>query len=158
MAEWLQNVDFWHWWMLAIVLVILEVFSPAAFFLWLGISAGIVGLFMLIQPEMTWEWQLTLFALFSVVSTVLGRRWFALNQKETDEPALNRRGEQYVGRIFTLNDPIVNGTGKQWNGSFQLYCYEINHCILDVLFEIGHPKTSALLDPGKITCCQPKNG
>ena len=112
MAEWLQNMDFWHWWVIAIIFIVLEVFSPAAFFLWLGLSAGIVGVFMLIQPEMTWEWQLTLFALFSVVSTVLGRRWFARNQKVTDQPALNRRGEQYVGRTFTLKEPIVNGTGK----------------------------------------------
>jgi len=112
MAEWLHNMDFWHWWVIGIIFVVLEVFSPAAFFLWLGVSAGIVGLFMLIQPEMSWEWQLTLFAFFSVVSTVAGRRWFASHQKQTDQPALNRRGEQYVGRIFTLKDPIVNGTGK----------------------------------------------
>jgi membrane protein implicated in regulation of membrane protease activity len=25
---------------------------------------------------------------------------------------LNRRAEQYVGRVFTLSEPIVNGTGK----------------------------------------------
>jgi len=112
MAEWLHNMDFWHWWVIGIVFVVLEVFSPAAFFLWLGVSAGIVGLFMLVQPEMTWEWQLSLFALFSVISTVVGRRWFASNQKQTDQPALNRRGEQYVGRIFTLKEPIVNGAGK----------------------------------------------
>ncbi|MBT8438149.1 MAG: NfeD family protein [Gammaproteobacteria bacterium] len=112
MAEWLQNMDFWHWWVIGIIFVVLEVFSPAAFFLWLGLSAGVVGLFMVLQPEMTWEWQLTLFALFSVISTVAGRRWFASHQKVTDQPALNRRGEQYVGRTFTLKEPIVNGTGK----------------------------------------------
>ena len=112
MAEWLHNLDFWHWWVLGIVFIILEVFSPAAFFLWLGFSAGIVGLFMLIQPEMSWEWQLTLFAVFSIVSTVVGRRWFVSQQKETDQPSLNRRGEQYIGRTFTLDEPIVNGTGK----------------------------------------------
>ncbi|WP_338063185.1 NfeD family protein [endosymbiont of Riftia pachyptila] len=26
--------------------------------------------------------------------------------------ALNRRGEQYLGRSFTLEDPIINGEGK----------------------------------------------
>jgi membrane protein implicated in regulation of membrane protease activity len=30
----------------------------------------------------------------------------------TDEPALNRRAEQYVGQSFTLKEPIVNGEGK----------------------------------------------
>ena len=31
---------------------------------------------------------------------------------ETDQPRLNRRGEQYIGRTFTLDEPIVNGLGK----------------------------------------------
>ncbi|MCK4710234.1 MAG: NfeD family protein, partial [Gammaproteobacteria bacterium] len=30
----------------------------------------------------------------------------------SDHPTLNRRGEQYVGRTFTLDEPIVNGMGK----------------------------------------------
>jgi membrane protein implicated in regulation of membrane protease activity len=30
----------------------------------------------------------------------------------TDHPALNRRAQQYVGRRFTLDEPIVNGYGK----------------------------------------------
>jgi membrane protein implicated in regulation of membrane protease activity len=33
-------------------------------------------------------------------------------KKETDEPNLNRRGDQYVGRVFTLEEPIENGFGK----------------------------------------------
>jgi hypothetical protein len=31
---------------------------------------------------------------------------------ESDQPHLNRRGSQYVGREFTLEAPIVNGVGK----------------------------------------------
>ena len=30
----------------------------------------------------------------------------------SDQPNLNRRGQQYVGRTFTLDEPIVNGLGK----------------------------------------------
>ena len=112
MAEWLQAVDFWHWWVLAIVLIVLEVFSPAAFLLWLGFSAAIVGVFVLLQPGMFWEWQIVLFALFSVISTVAGRRFFKRNQSSNDHPNLNRRGEQYIGRMFTLDEPIINGSGK----------------------------------------------
>ena len=107
-----ESVDFWHWWVAAIIFVVLEVFSPAAFFLWLGFSAGIVGVFVFIQPDMTWEWQIGLFAIFSVVSTVFGRRFFANNQVESDHPQLNRRGEQYIDRVFTLTEAIENGVGK----------------------------------------------
>jgi membrane protein implicated in regulation of membrane protease activity len=112
MIEWMQSVDYWHWWVLAIILIVLEVFSPAAFFLWLGVAAGIVGVFVLIEPGMFWDWQIGLFAVFSVVSTVIGRRLFVGKQSETDHPRLNRRGEQYIDRTFTLDEPVINGTGK----------------------------------------------
>ena len=30
----------------------------------------------------------------------------------TDQPNLNRRGQQYIGRVFSLSAPIINGVGK----------------------------------------------
>lgn len=112
MNEFFQQIDFWHWWVLAVIFVVLEVFSPAAFFLWLGFAAGIVGLVVMLMPDLSWEIQLTLFAVFSVISTVVGRRYFFFHLQSSDHPRLNRRGEQYIGRVFTLGQPIVNGLGK----------------------------------------------
>ena len=37
------NVNHWHWWILAVALVVLEAFAPGTFFLWMGISAAVVG-------------------------------------------------------------------------------------------------------------------
>jgi hypothetical protein len=48
----------------------------------------------------------------SVISIVIWRRYFRTRPDETDQPTLNRRGEQYVGRLFTLTEPVVNGEGK----------------------------------------------
>lgn len=109
--ELLDQVESWHWWVLAVVFVILEIFSPAAFFLWLGIAAGVVGLILMVIP-LSWEFQFLIFAIFSVASIVLSRRYLDLYFFKTDQPKLNRRGEQYVGRTFTLEEPIVNGFGK----------------------------------------------
>jgi membrane protein implicated in regulation of membrane protease activity len=39
------------------------------------------------------------------------RHFAAKVEKPTDTPFLNRRAESYVGRVFTLDKPIVNGTG-----------------------------------------------
>ena len=110
--ELISQIDSWHWWILGILFVVLEIFSPAAFFLWMGISAGIVGFLLLAFPELSWEYQLLAFAIFSVVSIILSRRFLDLYPISTDQPKLNRRGEQYVGRSFTLDSPIVNGFGK----------------------------------------------
>ncbi len=106
------TLDFWHWWIFAVALVILEVFAPGAFFLWLGIAAAVVGLLVFIFPALGWEYQLLAFSLLSVVSIIVWRRYFRTRPADTDQPALNRRGEQYIGRWFTLSEPVINGVGK----------------------------------------------
>ncbi|OOZ41271.1 hypothetical protein BOW53_04645 [Solemya pervernicosa gill symbiont] len=112
MGELLQGLDHWHWWILAVVLVILEIFAPGTFFMWMGISAAVVGLLVLVAPSTGWEYQVLIFAILSVSSVLVWRAWFKQSPEQTDQPNLNRRGHQYVGRIFTLEEPILNGTGK----------------------------------------------
>ncbi|MDJ0740873.1 MAG: NfeD family protein [Gammaproteobacteria bacterium] len=104
--------DFWHWWILALGLIILETVLPGTFFLWMGISALVLGLLAWLVPAMGWETQLMLFAILSLVSIVGWRIWQRRHPDVSDQPMLNRRGEQYVGRVFTLETPIENGFGK----------------------------------------------
>jgi membrane protein implicated in regulation of membrane protease activity len=110
--EFLENAEFWHWWVLGIVLIVIETMAPGTFFLWMGVSAGIVGLVMLAAPEITWEFQFLVFAVAAVVTAVSWRLYQKRHPTKTDRPTLNRRGEQYVGRTFTLEEPVVNGQGK----------------------------------------------
>ena len=84
--EWLQLAEYWHWWVLGVVLVILEVFSPGVFFLWLGIAAGLVGLVMYAYPELPVAGQLLAFALFSVVSILLWRAYLKRHPIQSDQP------------------------------------------------------------------------
>jgi membrane protein implicated in regulation of membrane protease activity len=108
----LEEIEFWYWWVAAVVLIVVEVFAPGTVALWMAVSAAVVGLLLLAVPDLTWEIQLLIFAVLSV-ATVVGWRAYQLRYPtETDQPALNRRGEQYVGRVFTLSEAIVNGTGK----------------------------------------------
>jgi membrane protein implicated in regulation of membrane protease activity len=102
----------WHWWVLAILLVILEVFSPGIFLLWLGIASAIVGVGLWFWPDLGWQWQLLGFALLSILSILLARTYLSFRPIKTDRPNLNRRGEQYIDRTFTLETPIINGFGK----------------------------------------------
>jgi len=104
--------DFWHWWILALALIIVEMFVPGTFFLWMGIAAVVVGLVAWLIPAMGWEFQLMLFAILSLVSIVAWRVYQRRHPDESDQPALNRRGEQYIGRVFVLETPIENGFGK----------------------------------------------
>lgn len=112
METYLSNLEFWHWWILAIGLIVLEVLAPGVIFLWVGVGAALVGLVLLIQPDLGWQVQLIVFGVLAVVSGVGGRMWVARNPTESDQPLLNQRGAQYIGRVFTLDEPIVDGTGK----------------------------------------------
>jgi membrane protein implicated in regulation of membrane protease activity len=111
--------DFWHWWILALMLIILETVLPGTFFLWMGVSALVLGLLAWLIPTMAWEPQLMLFAILSLASIVGWRVWQRRHPVKSDQPNLNRRGEQYVGRVFTLDSAIVNGFGKVQVGDSQ---------------------------------------
>ena len=109
----LEEMVFWHWWAIAILLMCIEIFAPAAFFIWCGIAAVIVGIALLVMPEMIWQIQFLLFSIFSVVAVIVGRSYLRKRgAMDTDQPNLNQRGQQYVGRVFTLETAIVNGTGR----------------------------------------------
>ena len=105
-------IVFWHWWALAIVLLVLEALLPGVLFLWLAVAAGAVGFFLLAMPELSWAYQLIWFSMLSVISIVAFRSYQKRHPTTSDQPSLNRRGEQYAGRTFTLESPIKNGVGK----------------------------------------------
>lgn len=110
--EWINDIVYWHWLIIAVALIILEILIPGAYFLWMGISAAIVGGAMFVFPQMPILVQILIYAVLSVITVVMYKSYRKKNPLVTDEPALNRRGEQYIGRTFTLEEPIMNGAGK----------------------------------------------
>jgi hypothetical protein len=108
-----MTVTFWHWWILAGVLLCAEVMAPGVFFLWVAFGAGVAGLTALLAPGLGWEVEGLLMAVVAVVSALFGRRFYDPRRaRPSDNPALNRRGEHYVGRLLSLETAIVNGTGR----------------------------------------------
>ena len=112
MSDFLNQLSFWHWLILAAVLVILEVFSPAAFFIWLGVAATMTGLTTLIAPEISWPIQFVIFSVLSIVAVWLGRSWFKLNTRESDQPYLNDSNAELIGRICEVEQAISGGEGR----------------------------------------------
>ncbi len=104
--------EFWHWWMLAAVLLIVETLSPTFFTLWIAIAATITGFVLYMMPQIEWQYQVLLFAILSVVSIVAWRAYHIKKPVTSDQPLLNRRGEQYIGRIVTMDRPVIDGYGK----------------------------------------------
>ena len=112
MGEFLSRAEFWHWWVLAVVLLALEISAPGTFFLWLAIAAGAVGLAVLAVPQLPWQIQVLLFALGGVGAVLAWRAYAARRPQASEDPTLNRRGTQYVGQVFHLSEPIEDGRGR----------------------------------------------
>ena len=106
-----EQIAFWHWWIVGVLFVIAEIFAPGFILLWLGVAAGAVGAILLAVPGMTWQGQMLIFAVLSVGSAVAWRIFPRRRLSESDRPTLNRRGTQYVGRVFTLDEGIIDGIG-----------------------------------------------
>lgn len=110
-----EDIVFWHWWVLALVLLVLEMVVTAYFFLWLAAAASVVGVVAMVMPEMAWQLQFSIWAILSIV-LLLGWKMYrrANPPKESagEDWALNQRGKQYLDRIFTLESPTKNGEGK----------------------------------------------
>ena len=102
----------WHWLILGILLCAIELFFPTTFLLWAGVAALATGLLTFLVPILSWQVQITLFAVLAVAITLAGRIFYRHDKETLDAPVLNRRGDSLVGRDFVLAEPIVNGEGS----------------------------------------------
>jgi membrane protein implicated in regulation of membrane protease activity len=105
------GLGIWNWFILGALFLLLELFAPGAFMLWLGLAALSVGL-LSIFIDWSWQAQLVAFAALSLALIPVWRRFAPRVEQPSDSPLLNRRAESYVGRVFTLDGPIVNGVGR----------------------------------------------
>ena len=101
------------WWLLALVLIGLELVLPGYFMLWIGLAAGAMGLVLMFAPALSFMAQAGLFAALALVSCFVYWRFVRrVLDEPSDQPRLNRRAEQFIGRRYVLEDAIVNGQGK----------------------------------------------
>ena len=111
MAEMFSTLGTWNWLIFGFILMALELTAPGVFLFWLGLAALLVGLLsFLINPS--WQTQLLMFAVFAVAAVPLWRRFaFSSRSASASNPFLNKRTDALVGRVFTLEKPIVGGSG-----------------------------------------------
>ncbi|MES0094618.1 NfeD family protein [Mesorhizobium sp. M0030] len=105
----------WNWMVLGFVLLVMEVIAPGIFMLWIGIAALVIGVIsLLIWDASFWAWevQVLAFLALSLVSALVGKKLVGGRNVPSDQPLLNRRGAQLVGRMATLAEPIKDGRGR----------------------------------------------
>lgn len=109
MIELLNQINHWHWIAFGLVLLSGELLGTAGYFLWLGISAILVGIVFTLLP-ISWQLQWTTFASFSLVTT--WGWWRYQHKKDVQSEAdssLNQREKQLVGKTTRLEQDVQKG-------------------------------------------------
>src|ERR1700730_9463107 len=111
MAEMFSTLGTWNWLVFGIILMALELVAPGVFLFWLGLAALLVGLLSFVVHPF-WQSQILMFAAFAAAAVPLWRRVARSNTAVSKtNPFLNKRSDALVGRVFTLEKPIIDGSG-----------------------------------------------
>src|SRR3978361_10846 len=111
MAEMFSTLGTWNWLVFGLVLMGFELMLPGVFLFWLGLAALLGGVLSgVIAPP--WQLQLLMFAVFAAAAVPVWRRVARSNSGvSSSNPFLNKRSEAMIGRVFTLEKPIIDGAG-----------------------------------------------
>jgi membrane protein implicated in regulation of membrane protease activity len=112
--SYLETMPFWHWWVLAVLLLVVEIVTGSTYFLWPATAAAVVGISDMWPFNGNWQAQLALFAVITILLIVFAtprvKPW--LHKTRADHLTLNERGAQKVGKRATVDEAFANGVGR----------------------------------------------
>jgi membrane protein implicated in regulation of membrane protease activity len=102
----------WLWLIGGVVLLIAELIAPGFFLVFVGVAALATGLFTLMF-DLGAAPQLALFALYSLIAVMVGRRVYASAETVgSSDPLLNDRAARLVGRSVTVIQEVDEHSGR----------------------------------------------
>jgi hypothetical protein len=94
-------------WLLAVVSMVLP---------WTGVGLGVIGGVELYQGNAQGYWWLTAGVAMLILDALIDFVWAKHTFAKTDEPSLNARGAELVGRVLLVAEAIEGGRGKVFAG------------------------------------------
>ena len=104
-------LQWWHWCVTGLMLVVVEMLVPGVFLLWIGIGAAATGVIVALTGIASWEIQSLVFIPLCFASLYLGKKYIR-KATSSDDSTLNRRLASYVGKGAEVAQAIVNGKGR----------------------------------------------
>lgn len=97
-------IEWWHWMVAGVVLVLLELAIPAFFVIWFGLGALIVGLSLSIFPAIPLPGQIALWIVASIAFVLL---WFKVFKAQVHRTRVGLSEGQFIGEIGLATHPIM---------------------------------------------------
>ena len=100
------------WLIAALALGIAELAIPGVFLVFLALAAAVTAAMTLALPDAPMAVQLGSFALWSIVSVTIGRRWYRDYPVDSTDAMLNDRSARLLGEVVTVESAIEHGRGR----------------------------------------------
>jgi inner membrane protein len=101
----------WLWMIGGVLLLATELLAPGFFLIFIGAAAIAAGFFTLLF-DLGLPAQLALFALYSLIAVMIGRRFYAVEDGPGSDPLLNDRTGRLIGRVVTVVEPVDAHGGR----------------------------------------------
>ena len=105
------TIENWHWLVLGLLLVGAETLGAGGFLIGLALAAFLQALLVSLV-SISWEWQLVVYAFSSMLLSWVYFHFFRSFNEQTDQPQINDRAAQLVGRKLTLEEAVTQGRGR----------------------------------------------
>ena len=102
-----ENLNYMHWLVLGLALVIIELFLWSVFLLWIGASAITVSIIFYLAPSVSTTMQLLIFVLISISATYLSMKYYPI---KTVDDQLNNKAKSHIGKeceVMSIEDGVA---------------------------------------------------
>ena len=97
-------IEWWHWVLGGLGLVLLELALPSFFVIWFGLGALLVGLSVLALPTLALTAQIALWIITSVVMVVL---WFSVFKRSQHKTLIGTAAGEVIGEVGLLVSAVA---------------------------------------------------
>ncbi len=99
-----MHPEWWHWFVVGILLVLAELAIPAFFVIWFGLGALLVGGIVFFAPELSSTAQIGLWIIASLAMVIL---WFRIFKRSRAKTLSGSADGEVIGEIGLLTSNIA---------------------------------------------------
>jgi len=129
-----MNIEWWHWLVAGLVLILLELVVPGMVLVWFGVAAVAIGLLVAASPTLSLT---LLLGLWTALSCVLVFAWFRVFRSDQHKTHAGMSGGEQIGEVGLLVQEVTPyGRGRV---RFQkpLLGSDVWECIADDTIAVG---------------------
>lgn len=115
-------LEAWHWLLLGLILLGVELLVSGAYFLWIGTAAFIVSGVTYLFP-LSSNGQVILYAILAITLIGISRKYLPGYHLKSKTTTLNQKSAKLIGLELILDEPIHNGKAQVQLGDSKWIVY-----------------------------------